>query len=169
MLQIQMQMMKIPSVSVLLHSRTDVIIMALLIQDDDQALASIKETTRARYKAVWMDFKDKSGAGKELDTRLPKEEEVLDFIRYLREEKGKCYNIQSIHIFSGFASSTMWATYSQLNAVVKAKYGVNLKMFPSQEFGHNFAFFGGLCHTELIDLSLERFTYNREGITISHS
>ena len=30
-------------------------------------------------------------------------------------------------------------------------------------------FFGGLCHTELMDLKLEGTTFNREGIIISHS
>ena len=87
------------------------------IQDDSTALESIKEPSRAKYAKVFDNFKNFTGAGDELNLRLPSEEEVLAFVNYLRKDKGA-------------ASSSMWTIYSMLNSVIKSKYGFNLKSFP---------------------------------------
>ena len=58
-----------------------------VIQSDDTALAAIKETTRPRYFKLWKTFVDFTGSAEELNIRVPKEEEILKFLSYLRVDK----------------------------------------------------------------------------------
>ena len=60
-----------------------------IIHLDETALASIKENTRHRYAKVWKDFVDFTEDRGKLATRVPKEEEILAFLGYLREDKSK--------------------------------------------------------------------------------
>ena len=70
----------------------------LTIQSDEVALQAIKENTRPRYLKLWKDFKEFTG-DESLDTRVPSEDEILNFVRHLRDDKGifNCiFNICSI-------------------------------------------------------------------------
>ena len=106
----------------------------LTIQSDEVALQAIKENTRPRYLKLWKDFKEFTG-DESLDTRVPSEDEILNFVRHLRDDKSifNCiFNICSICnicYIIGMASSTMWTCYSQLNGLIKSKYGFNLKKY----------------------------------------
>ena len=109
-----------------------VLIMDVLtIQSDEVALQAIKENTRPCYLKLWKDFKEFTG-DESLDIRVPSEDEILNFLRHLRDDKGifNCIcNICNICYIIGMASSTMWTCYSQLNGVIKSKYGFNLKKY----------------------------------------
>ena len=72
----------------------------LTIQSDEVALQAIKEITRPRYEKLWKDFKQYTGQ-ESLNNRVPSEDEILAFMRHLRDDKG-------------IKSSTMWTSYSQL-------------------------------------------------------
>ena len=63
-----------------------------------------------------MNFKSLADISRNWDEKAPTEDEVMNFIKFLRNEKMS-------------SSSTMWTSYSMLNAVVKSKYNVNLKIF----------------------------------------
>ena len=65
-----------------------VLIMDVLtIQSDEVALQAIKENTRPRYLKLWKDFKEFTG-DESLDIRVPSEDEILNFVRHLRDDKG---------------------------------------------------------------------------------
>ena len=135
-------------------------------------------------------------AGESFEDRVPSEEELLSFLRYLREER---------HL----ASSSMWTSYSKLNSMVKAKYGISLKATPrligllksydidikkkARIFSSDnikqfvlqdedcspfwlvrkvvviLAFYGGLRQTELLGLELEMMESQPIGVYITHS
>ena len=89
------------------------------IVDDDIALESIKEGSRAKHAKLWREYKDytfQSGAGMNWEEERPKEEDVLAWVHYLRKDRKA-------------ASSSLWTYYSMLNTVVKSKYGFNLKTY----------------------------------------
>ena len=116
-------------------ARCSVLIMDVLtIQSDEVTLQAIKKNTWPRYEKLWKDFKEFTG-DESLDTRVPSEDEILNFVRHLRDDKGifNCiFNICSICnicYIIGMASSTIWTCYSQLNGVIKSKYGFNLKKY----------------------------------------
>ena len=167
----------------------------LTIQSDEVSLQAIKEITRPRYEKLWKDFKQYTGQ-ESLNNRVPSEDEILAFMRHLRDDKG-------------MASSTMWTSYSQLNGVVKSKYGFNLKKYArvttllksmdtdikkkasvftkeeldkfigAKELGTPYwivrkgivlcSFFGGLRHAELMDLKLERVVSTKNGVSVTHN
>ena len=86
------------------------------VLEDSLAFESIKENSRPRYKKVWPDFKSFVGASRNWDESEPTEDEVMSWAKFLWNEKKA-------------SSSTMWTTYSMLNAVIKSKYNMNLKKF----------------------------------------
>ena len=109
--------------------------MSLVIHSDDTAMEAIKPANRLRYKQVWEKFKAFSLNTTDLEEETPNEEDVLRYMRHLRDDNGNGngkFSIYFISIYffnSGLKSSTMWCTYSMLNAVVKNKYGFNLKKY----------------------------------------
>ena len=112
--------------------------MSLLIHSDDTALEAIKPASRLRYKKVWKNFKEFSLHTTDLEVETPKEEDILRYIRHLRDDNGNGNGKFSIYFISinhynlynlGLKSSSMWCTYSMLNAVIKNKYGFNLKYY----------------------------------------
>ena len=169
--------------------------MNFVIKDDLTALESIKPGSRTSYMKIFQEFRNFVTASEELDSRIPTEEEVFSFMKYLREEKGA-------------ASSSMWTKYSMLNAVMKSKYNFSLKTFLrvtillksfdtdikkkaavfSRDEVNTFlispevmtpywlvrkviviiSVFGGLRHTELMVLSLEKIVSSKEGVTVTH-
>lgn len=167
------------------------------IQDDQAALESVKDKSRAVYMKTWREFRDffDNNISSEFDERMPTESEFLAFFRDLRVNKKR-------------ASSSMWTVFSMINSTCKAKYGLNLQTFPRittllksydidikkkaltftsediEQFINNsalvgpywmvrkvtviFAFFGGLRHTEAMDLELEKFSTSPEGVYVVH-
>lgn len=91
--------------------------MSSAVYSDDIAIEAIKEPSRKRYLKLWSEFKDKASNSGDFDMRMPTEDELADYFRYLRIEKK-------------MSSSTIWTTYSILNSVVKAKYGKQLQIYP---------------------------------------
>ena len=63
--------------------------MSLQIQSDDVALEAIKPANRHRYKKIWKNYKEFSTNNEDLEQEIPKEENILRFIRHLRTENGK--------------------------------------------------------------------------------
>ena len=84
------------------------------ILPDEEALIQIKEDSRKLYIKAFKQLREY--LGNDLETRSPTEEELLRYFKFLRLEKG-------------FASSSLWTTYSMINGVCKGKYSINLKMF----------------------------------------
>ena len=62
------------------------------------------------------EFKERAVNSGEFEERMPTEDEFADYFRSLRLEKK-------------LSSSTMWTTYSIVNAVVKGKYGKRLQNY----------------------------------------
>ena len=58
----------------------------LTIQSDEVALQAIKEITRPRYEKLWKDFKQFTGE-ESLNFRVPSEDEILNFVRHLCDDK----------------------------------------------------------------------------------
>ena len=86
------------------------------ILDDATAFESLKEGSRAKHAKLWKEFKEYSGTGRNYEEEIPKEEDVLEWMRHWRNDLKA-------------ASSSLWTYYSMLNAVIKAKYGFNLKVY----------------------------------------
>ena len=59
----------------------------LTIQADEVTLQAIKEITRPRYEKLWKDFKQFTGE-ESLNFWVPSEDEILNFVRHLRDDKG---------------------------------------------------------------------------------
>ena len=87
------------------------------IYTDNVAIEAIKEPSRQRYLKIWEEFKSRSSNAMEFENRMPNEDELTDYFRYLRMERK-------------MSSSTMWTTYSMINSVVKGKYGQRLQNYP---------------------------------------
>ena len=54
-----------------------------LIQMDEIALEFIKENTRPRYAKIWKEFINFTRSEEDLAIRVPLEDEILKFLRYL--------------------------------------------------------------------------------------
>ena len=81
----------------------------------EEALLSIKEGSRGKYRKVWMDFLQFSGSRQEeFQTKMPSEEDLTNYFKFLRENKK-------------FASSTLWTNYSMLNSIIKGIYNKRLQ------------------------------------------
>ena len=63
--------------------------MSLRIQSDDVCLEAIKPANRHRYEKVWKNYKEFSANNEDLEQEIPKEEDILHFIRHLRTENSK--------------------------------------------------------------------------------
>jgi len=87
------------------------------ILSDQEAVENVKGSTKERYLKIWTSFKDNSPNSAEYESRTPKENELLDFFRHLRNDLK-------------YSSSSMWTYYSMLNAVIKGKYGERLQKYP---------------------------------------
>ena len=87
------------------------------IYNDEIAVEGVKEPSRKKYLKVWCEFKERAVKSGEFEERMPTEDEFAEYFRYLRLEKK-------------LSSSTLWTTYSILNAVVKGKYGERLQKHP---------------------------------------
>ena len=62
--------------------------MDLVIQKDDIASMTVKESSRHHNKKLWKESKDFTNVEDSLDFRAPYKERVLNFVGYLREVKG---------------------------------------------------------------------------------
>ena len=69
------------------------------ILNDTLAFESIKEHSCQRYKKVWTDFKSLADMSQNWEEIEPTEEEVMNYIKFLRNEKKS-------------SSSTLWTSYS---------------------------------------------------------
>ena len=87
------------------------------ILSDQEAVENVKESTKERHLKIWTSSKDNSPNSVEYESRTPKENELLDFFRHLRNDLK-------------YSSSSMWTYYSMLNAVIKGKYGERLQKYP---------------------------------------
>ena len=84
------------------------------ILPDSEALLQIKEGSRKIYIKAFDGLREY--IGNDLETRPPCENEMLQYIKFLRLEKG-------------LASSSLWTTYSMINGLCKGKYSINLKQY----------------------------------------
>ena len=91
--------------------------MSSTIYSDAIAFEGVKEPSRKKYLKVWSDFKERAVNSGGFEERMPTEDEFAEHFRYLRLEKK-------------LSSSTLWTTYSIINAVVKGKYGERLQKYP---------------------------------------
>ena len=82
---------------------------------DHQAFLTIKQKSRPLYIKNWEEFLEfHEDIREQFQTRIPSEVEVMNFFTDLREEKNR-------------ASSTIWTSFSMLNACIKGKYGQKLQ------------------------------------------
>ena len=80
----------------------------------DDALLTVKEGSRAKYKNVWLEFVNLVEASPgDFVGRNPSEGELISYFKHLRENKK-------------MASSSMWTYYSMINSIYKDMYGKNL-------------------------------------------
>ena len=87
------------------------------IYSDAIAVEGVKMPSRKKYLKVWCEFKERAVNSGEFEERMPTEDEFADYFRSLRLEKK-------------LSSSTMWTTYSIVNAVVKGEFGKRLQKYP---------------------------------------
>ena len=87
------------------------------IYTTEAALLSIKPKSRSLYEKAWNGFVQYTGRMQDFESRIPKESELMDYFTYLRETVGR-------------ASTTIWTTYSMINAVIKNKYSQKLQDYP---------------------------------------
>ena len=59
------------------------------ILSDDEAFASIKETSQLRYKMMWNHFRSQTGKAEEFELRHPDENKLLDYFRILCTQDGE--------------------------------------------------------------------------------
>ena len=59
-----------------------------IIISDGEAMESIKETSRSRYKKTWDKFLNFLNKPDEIQNRVPTEMELMDFIKHLCNEDG---------------------------------------------------------------------------------
>ena len=83
----------------------------------DEALLTIKQESRNRYRKVWKGFLDFCPNEDQLLSRMPKEDELTAYFKHLRETKK-------------MASSSLWTYYSMLNSVIRGIYRRRLQEFP---------------------------------------
>ena len=162
----------------------------------DDALLTVKEGSRAKYKNVWLEFVNLVEASPgDFVGRNPSEGELISYFKHLRENKK-------------MVSSSMWTYYSMINSIYKGMYGKKLQDFPritrilktfdtdikkkamcfESEDMANFvknesysspywlvrkvvlilSFFGGLRHQEVSQLELQNCNLTEEGIYITH-
>ena len=76
------------------------------IYTTEAALLSIKPKSRSLYEKAWNGFVQYTGRMQDFESHIPKESELMDYFTYLRETVGR-------------ASTTIWTTYSMINAVIK--------------------------------------------------
>ena len=109
-----------------------------IIISDGEAMESIKETSRSRYKKTWDKFFNFLNKPDEIQNRVPTEMELMDFIKHLCNEDGNDFvnNIilKLVWRISGYASTPLWTAYNMLNAVCKAKYRYNMKSYDLEYF-----------------------------------
>jgi len=82
---------------------------------DKEAFETIKPKSRPVYQKAWMKFM-LFAEGNNFENEMPGEDVLSRYFKELRA--------------SGAASSTLWTTYSLINAVIKAKYGERLQKYP---------------------------------------
>ena len=74
--------------------------MSLLIHSDDMAMEAIKPANLLRYKQVWEKFKAFSLNTTDLEVETPTEEDVLRYMRHLRDDNGNGNGKFSIYFIS---------------------------------------------------------------------
>ena len=162
----------------------------------DDALLTVKEGSRAKYKKVWLEFVNfVEACPGDFAERSPSEEELISYFKHLRENKK-------------IASSSMWTYYSIINSTYKGMYGKKLQDFPritsllkvydtdvkkkamcfesedianfvkNESYSSPFwlvrkvililSFFGGLRHQEVMQLELQNCNITEEGVFITH-
>ena len=87
-----------------------------VILSDEDALLSVRQGSREKYKKMWQDFKA-FFPDANFDVRRPNEEELREFFMHMRTVRG-C------------ASSTIWTNFSMVNSMCKGKYSFDLRTLP---------------------------------------
>ena len=167
-----------------------------VILSDEEALFSIRQGSREKYRKTWLDFKAFFPEAN-FEERRPSEEEIREFFIHMRTERG-C------------AASTIWTNFSMVNSLTKGKYSFDMRSLPrivtliksfegapkkkaaiftveelkafcsSEELEGGYwlvrkaivilAYFGGLRLTEAMNLVLEKIVVRRnKGMRVYHS
>ena len=82
---------------------------------DQESFETIKPTSRPVYRKAWLKFMS-FDESHNFENEMPNEDILSSYFKQLRA--------------SGAASSTLWTTYSLINAVIKTKYGERLQKYP---------------------------------------
>jgi len=170
------------------------IIDSTSVLSDADALYDMKPESKKNYLRNFNLLRE--FVGDQLETRPPSEDEMLAFIKHLREDKA-------------MASSTLWAMYSMINSVSKGKYSFNMKQYSKvsqllkscdtdvqkkanifqtkdiNRFVHEdgistpywlvrkvvacLAYYGGLRSTEVMGLQVELCESTPEGVYVTHT
>ena len=80
-----------------------------VILSNTEVLMQIKDKSRALYIRTFNMLRE--FVGDQLETRSPSEEDIMRFIKHLREEKE-------------MASSTLWTMYNMINGICRGKYHI---------------------------------------------
>ena len=88
------------------------------VLSDEEAFESIQPKSRPIYMKAWEKMKsfESNRSNHDFEKDIPTEDILLRYFKHLRS--------------TGTASSTLWTTYSLINAVIKAKYGERLQKYP---------------------------------------
>ena len=159
----------------------------------EDALSLIKPDYAKKCKSSWLTFVDYSGSS--FDQQPPEEGILTEYFKFLRDEKK--YASSSLWVYYSHMNVVMKNRYSiklqsfprittllkSFDTDIKRKAGV----FESSDIQHFIesaenvpywevrkvviilAYFGGLRHTELMDLELEKMVQKEGGILITHS
>ena len=85
------------------------------VLSDQEAFEVIKPKSRPVYLKAWLKFKS-FDESHNFENGMPGENLLSSYFKQLRA--------------SGAASSSLWTTYSLINAVIKAKYSERLQKYP---------------------------------------
>ena len=165
-----------------------------IIFPDSEALIQIKEGGRKKYLRAFNQLRD--FIGDQLESRPPTEHELLKFLRHLREEKGMAssslWTIYSmINSVSKGKYSFSLKQYCRVTILLKS-FDIDIKQKANVFSTSNIqqflldadsstpywivrktivclAYYGGLRHTEMMDIQIELCESTSEGIYVTHS
>ena len=166
------------------------------ILSDELAFETVAEASRGRYKKAWEEFKGFSIFSCEFETRMPSESELLEYFKHLRNEKKS--SSSTLWTVYSMLNSVCKGKYSErlqkfprITALLKSynkdckkkaavfEDGDLEKFVGAKDLSTPYwlvrkvvmilAFFGGLTHTEAMDLELQKVRCAENGIYITHS
>ena len=167
-----------------------------VILSDELAFLTIAEASRGRYKKVWEEFTRFSNSSDDFEKRMPSENELLEYFQHLRNKKKN--SSSTLWTVYSMLNSVCKGKYSErlqkfpritallksYNKDCKKKAAVfddgDLEKFVGakdlstpywlvRKVVMILAFFGGLRHTEAMDLELQNVRPAENGIYITHS